>query len=184
MALARVADAARTPAGGPGSLHVAVPMGASSSLDTTEAHQAAAGAASLTVPRSLSAAGRLSTSPSAVTAVTAVTTSPSAAGLHHFSTPLLRDDSVLTQMSVLTYTAPALKARLETVAPSSLPLTVTGGALLWLGWFGFNAGSAMSAGPLATHAVSNTQGGAPRGSNQRCVTKQPGQQRVFLPGDA
>jgi Amt family ammonium transporter len=37
-------------------------------------------------------------------------------------------------------------------------LTVTGAALLWFGWFGFNAGSAISAGALATSAfvVTNT----------------------------
>ena len=54
----------------------------------------------------------------------------------------------------------ALRARLETVVPSSLPLAVTGGTLLWLGWFGFNAGSALSAGALATLVASNTQAGA------------------------
>ena len=50
--------------------------------------------------------------------------------------------------------------QLEAAAPSSLPLAAIGGALLWLGWFGFNAGSAMSAGSVATAAVSNTQAGA------------------------
>ena len=65
--------------------------------------------------------------------------------------------------SVLSSSMPGLVARLETVPPSSLPLTVTGGALLWLGWFGFNGGSAMSAGPLAAVAVSNTQAGAVAG---------------------
>ncbi len=34
--------------------------------------------------------------------------------------------------------------------PHSLPLTITGAGLLWFGWFGFNAGSALSAGKLAT----------------------------------
>ena len=36
--------------------------------------------------------------------------------------------------------------------PHNLPLTITGAALLWVGWFGFNAGSALSAGALATSA--------------------------------
>src|ERR671922_876844 len=42
--------------------------------------------------------------------------------------------------------------------PHSLPLTVAGAALLWFGWFGFNAGSALSAGALAVSAftVTNT----------------------------
>jgi Amt family ammonium transporter len=46
----------------------------------------------------------------------------------------------------------------EPMPPHSLPLTVTGAALLWFGWFGFNAGSALSAGGLAASAftVTNT----------------------------
>jgi ammonium transporter, Amt family len=46
----------------------------------------------------------------------------------------------------------------EPMPPHSLPLTVAGAALLWFGWFGFNAGSALSAGALATSAfvVTNT----------------------------
>jgi ammonium transporter, Amt family len=36
------------------------------------------------------------------------------------------------------------------MVPHSLPLTITGAGLLWFGWFGFNAGSALSAGALAT----------------------------------
>jgi Amt family ammonium transporter len=46
----------------------------------------------------------------------------------------------------------------EPMPPHSLPFTVAGAALLWFGWFGFNAGSALSAGALATSAflVTNT----------------------------
>ena len=46
----------------------------------------------------------------------------------------------------------------EPMPPHSLPFTVVGAALLWFGWFGFNAGSALSAGALATNAftVTNT----------------------------
>jgi len=40
----------------------------------------------------------------------------------------------------------------EPMPPHNLPLTITGAALLWVGWFGFNAGSALSAGALATSA--------------------------------
>jgi Amt family ammonium transporter len=36
--------------------------------------------------------------------------------------------------------------------PHNLPMTLTGAALLWFGWFGFNAGSALSAGALAANA--------------------------------
>jgi Amt family ammonium transporter len=48
--------------------------------------------------------------------------------------------------------------RTELMAPHSLPLTVMGAALLWFGWFGFNAGSAVASGALATSAfvVTNT----------------------------
>ena len=55
-----------------------------------------------------------------------------------------------------------LKARLgygkEHMAPHNLPMTVLGASLLWFGWFGFNAGSAVSSGALATSAfvVTNT----------------------------
>jgi len=55
-----------------------------------------------------------------------------------------------------------LRARLgygkEHMAPHNLPMTVLGASLLWFGWFGFNAGSAVSSGALATSAfvVTNT----------------------------
>lgn len=40
--------------------------------------------------------------------------------------------------------------------PHSLVLCVTGAALLWVGWFGFNAGSALNAGDLASAAFVST----------------------------
>jgi len=40
----------------------------------------------------------------------------------------------------------------QAFAPHNLPITFLGGALLWIGWFGFNAGSALEAGGLAAHA--------------------------------
>jgi Amt family ammonium transporter len=40
--------------------------------------------------------------------------------------------------------------------PHSMVLSFIGACLLWVGWFGFNAGSALSAGPLATSAFVNT----------------------------
>lgn len=46
------------------------------------------------------------------------------------------------------------------VPPHNLPFTVLGGALLWFGWFGFNAGSALAANGLAVHALVVTHIGA------------------------
>ncbi|MEO6906490.1 MAG: ammonium transporter [Abditibacteriaceae bacterium] len=40
--------------------------------------------------------------------------------------------------------------------PHNLPFTLLGAGLLWFGWFGFNAGSALSSGQLATVAFVNT----------------------------
>jgi Amt family ammonium transporter len=40
----------------------------------------------------------------------------------------------------------------ESMRPHNLVLSVIGASLLWVGWFGFNAGSALAAGPLATSA--------------------------------
>jgi ammonium transporter, Amt family len=44
----------------------------------------------------------------------------------------------------------------EAMPPHSLTLTLVGGALLWVGWFGFNAGSALEAGGTAALAMINT----------------------------
>jgi Amt family ammonium transporter len=41
--------------------------------------------------------------------------------------------------------------------PHSLPLTLIGTGILWFGWFGFNAGSALGANGLAAQAFMNTQ---------------------------
>ncbi|HEX7634752.1 MAG TPA: ammonium transporter [Noviherbaspirillum sp.] len=44
----------------------------------------------------------------------------------------------------------------ESMAPHSLTLTMVGASLLWVGWFGFNAGSALEAGDVAALAFLNT----------------------------
>ena len=44
----------------------------------------------------------------------------------------------------------------EAMAPHSLTLTMVGAALLWVGWFGFNAGSALEANYNAVLAMANT----------------------------
>ncbi|HEX7950466.1 MAG TPA: ammonium transporter [Candidatus Limnocylindrales bacterium] len=50
----------------------------------------------------------------------------------------------------------------EATTPHDVPMTVLGAGLLWFGWFGFNAGSALSAGGLAASAfiVTNTAAAA------------------------
>jgi Amt family ammonium transporter len=44
----------------------------------------------------------------------------------------------------------------EAMAPHSLTLTMVGASLLWVGWFGFNAGSALEANGFAALAFINT----------------------------
>ena len=44
----------------------------------------------------------------------------------------------------------------QSFRPHNLPFTVLGGALLWFGWFGFNAGSALAANELAVNAFVTT----------------------------
>jgi Amt family ammonium transporter len=47
--------------------------------------------------------------------------------------------------------------RKESMRPHSLPLVMLGAALLWFGWFGFNAGSSLAANGIAGLAFINTQ---------------------------
>jgi Amt family ammonium transporter len=44
----------------------------------------------------------------------------------------------------------------EAMPPHNLPYTILGTGILWFGWFGFNAGSALAANGLAAQAVVNT----------------------------
>ena len=46
--------------------------------------------------------------------------------------------------------------RTQAMPPHSLPLTMLGTAILWFGWFGFNAGSALAADGVAATALMNT----------------------------
>jgi ammonium transporter, Amt family len=61
---------------------------------------------------------------------------------------------------------------------SSISLTLIGTAILWVGWFGFNGGSALSAGQLAAVAITNSHlaacaAGLGWAGVQYLVTKQP-----------
>jgi Amt family ammonium transporter len=44
----------------------------------------------------------------------------------------------------------------KAIAPANIPFVLLGTGLLWFGWFGFNAGSALSAGALAASAFATT----------------------------
>jgi Amt family ammonium transporter len=48
----------------------------------------------------------------------------------------------------------------EPMLPHNLPFTVIGASLLWVGWFGFNAGSALASNELAATAFLNTNSAA------------------------
>jgi Amt family ammonium transporter len=50
------------------------------------------------------------------------------------------------------------------VAPSNLVMTMIGAGLLWVGWFGFNAGSSVSSGLLTAQALTATQTAAAAGA--------------------
>ncbi len=52
----------------------------------------------------------------------------------------------------------------ERMAPHNLPMTLLGAGLLWFGWFGFNAGSALTAGGSAALAFTTTQTAAAAGA--------------------
>ncbi len=56
-----------------------------------------------------------------------------------------------------------LKYPHERPLPHNLTMTMLGAGLLWFGWFGFNAGSALASGHLAALAFTNTQLGAAGG---------------------
>ncbi|MEN9843457.1 MAG: ammonium transporter family protein [Pseudomonadota bacterium] len=57
----------------------------------------------------------------------------------------------------------------ESMAPHSLTLTMVGASLLWVGWFGFNAGSALEANGFAALAFINTFAAAAAAVLSWCV---------------
>lgn len=80
----------------------------------------------------------------------------------------------------------------EAFKPHNLPMVFTGTAILYVGWFGFNAGSASAANEIAALAFVNTVGRPPllswRGplanglcaANLHCWAPAPGQLPVWL----
>jgi Amt family ammonium transporter len=56
----------------------------------------------------------------------------------------------------LAFAGPRIGHLKEAMPPHSLALTMVGAGLLWVGWFGFNAGSALEANGLAAVAMVNT----------------------------
>jgi ammonium transporter, Amt family len=57
-------------------------------------------------------------------------------------------------------TALYLRRRHQLERPHNVPLVLLGAGILWFGWFGFNAGSALAANSVAGYALVNTQLGA------------------------
>lgn len=64
--------------------------------------------------------------------------------------------SGISALVLAIYLGPRLGYPREMSPPHSLPLTVVGASLLWVGWFGFNAGSALGSNELAALAFVNT----------------------------
>jgi Amt family ammonium transporter len=58
----------------------------------------------------------------------------------------------LSALAAAIVVGPRLKREKIEGKPSNVPFVILGAALLWFGWFGFNAGSALSASPIAVSA--------------------------------
>ena len=68
--------------------------------------------------------------------------------------------SGLSALAAALYIGKRKGAFKEPMPPHNLPMTVIGAGILWFGWFGFNAGSALSAGQLSTLAFVTTHAAA------------------------
>lgn len=79
---------------------------------------------------------------------------------------------------------PRSKAAARAYDPHSVPLVLLGAGILWFGWFGFNAGSALSAGALAANALVVTQVAASAGCIVWAVVERAYTGRVTIVGAA
>ena len=70
----------------------------------------------------------------------------------------------------------------EAMAPHSLPLAMVGASLLWVGWFGFNAGSALEAGGSAALAFINTLCAAAAAVLAWCIAEGLGRGKASMLG--
>lgn len=70
----------------------------------------------------------------------------------------------------------------ESMAPHNLTLTVIGGSLIWVGWFGFNGGSALAANGSAGYALVVTQVAAATAALSWLVTERLVQGKMSVLG--
>jgi Amt family ammonium transporter len=66
-------------------------------------------------------------------------------------------------LAALLYLGPRRGHRERAFLPHNVPMVVLGAGILWFGWFGFNAGSALAANGVAANAFLTTQLGAAAG---------------------
>ena len=74
--------------------------------------------------------------------------------------PVVHVTSGVSALICATYLGRRIGYPKEPMPPHSVVLSFVGACLLWVGWFGFNAGSALAASGLATSAFVNTHFGA------------------------
>ena len=79
-------------------------------------------------------------------------------------------NSGMSALALALVLRPRLGFRADPMRPHNMPLVVLGAGLLWFGWFGFNAGSAITAGGAAGMAFLNTQVAAASAVGSSCMS--------------